>query len=231
MVHTANLYLPTGFKLDKTIVAAGPDSLKVYDNKPKDVQFIKNIAREKTRLNGAPILYFPIDPNSINSTTMLDFDNTLKDHTDLVLGKPLAMIATWTPQEYQLDLSKWGVMMPSGSDQQLFIHVDEISEILGRKPLIGDIIEIKLNLAKLYVRLENWHAAIEIYDRVFQQQPTQHEDIHYDYIQSLLNRNHYSNEHGHGDIVEALDRLGNLDQIQDGTKEPYYLLVLQGLHH
>ncbi|MFW2124720.1 hypothetical protein ACG94O_17670, partial [Acinetobacter ursingii] len=39
-------------------------------------------------------------------------------------------------------------------------------------------------------------------------------DIHYDYIQSLLNRNHYSNEHGHGDIVEALDRLGNLDQIQ-----------------
>ena len=77
-----------------------------------------------------------------------------------------------------------------------------------------DIVEIKLNLAKLYVRLENWHAAIEIYDRVFQQQPTQHEDIHYDYIQSLLNRNHYSNEHGHGDIVEALDRLGNLDQIQ-----------------
>jgi hypothetical protein len=146
-----NEILPTGFKLDKTIVAAGPDSLKVYDNKPKDVQFIKNIAREKTRLNGAPILYFPIDPNSINSTTMLDFDNTLKDHTDLVLGKPLAMIATWTPQEYQLDLSKWGVMMPSGSDQQLFIHVDEISEILGRKPLIGDIIEIKLDKTRYKV--------------------------------------------------------------------------------
>ena len=28
-----NEILPTGFKLDKTIVAAGPDSLKVYDNK------------------------------------------------------------------------------------------------------------------------------------------------------------------------------------------------------
>ena len=51
------------------------------------------------------------------------------------------MIATWTPQEYQMDLSKWGVMMPLGSDQQLFFHVDELEEKLQRKPLIGDVIE------------------------------------------------------------------------------------------
>jgi hypothetical protein len=140
-----NEILPTSFTLESNAVASGPDSLKVYDktsnNKLKDVKFIKRIAREKVALNGAPIQYFPIDPESLDSNSRLDFDNSLKDHTDLELGPPIAMIATWTPQEYQMDLSKWGVIMPAGSDQQLFIHVDEIEEKLGRKPLIGDIVE------------------------------------------------------------------------------------------
>lgn len=139
-----NELIPSSFKIESTHVESGPDSYRVYNNKPKDVQFIKNIAREKVRLNGAPILYFPIKPES-NKVNELTFDNSLKDHTHLELGAPLNMVATWTPQEYQLDLSKWGVIMPGGSDQQLFIHVDELGEILGRKPLIGDIIETVLD--------------------------------------------------------------------------------------
>lgn len=161
-----NEILPTGFKLDKTVIPAGSDSLKVYNNKPKDVQFIKKIAREKVRLNGAPILYFPIDPNSLNSATSLDFDNTLKDHTDLTLGAPINMVATWTPQEYQIDLSKWGVMMPSGSDQQLFIHVDELTELLGRKPLIGDIIETVLDRTR-YKVADVFYGHANLWENIF----------------------------------------------------------------
>jgi hypothetical protein len=44
-----------------------------------------------------------------------------------------------------MDLSKWGIMMPGGSDQQLFIHVDELEEKLQRKPLVGDIIETTMD--------------------------------------------------------------------------------------
>jgi hypothetical protein len=116
-----NEILPTGFKLKTELAPAGEDKRRVYDNKPKDVTFIKRVAREKVRLDGAPILYFPIDPTSANTSNSLGLDNVLKDHTDLVLGAPISMVATWTPQEYQLDLSKWGVIMPQGSDQQLFI--------------------------------------------------------------------------------------------------------------
>lgn len=137
-----NEIMPAGF--GPNTQAGGANSLRVYkgntNNKLKDVAFIKRTAREKVRLNGAPIRYFPIDVTATkNSAAVLD--NALKDHTDVVLGAPVAMMATWTPQEYVLDLSKWGVMMPTGTDQQLFIHVDEISEKIRRKPLIGDIIE------------------------------------------------------------------------------------------
>lgn len=140
-----NEILPTGFKIGTELEESGPNSMHVYNNKQKDVKFIKRIAREKVALNGAPILYFPIKPESNDSSMHLDFDNSLKDHTHLELGPPKQMMATWTPQEYQMDLSKWGVIMPQGSDQQLFIHVDEVEEILGRKPLIGDIIETVLD--------------------------------------------------------------------------------------
>ncbi len=137
-----NEIMPGGFGPNTN--AAGANSLRVYNgasnNKLKDVAFIKRTAREKVRLNGAPIKYFPIDLTASKNTKAV-LDNALKDHTDLVLGAPVAMMATWTPQEYVLDLSKWGVMMPAGTDQQLFIHVDEISEKIHRKPLIGDIIE------------------------------------------------------------------------------------------
>jgi len=140
-----NEIMPATFTIKGTITESGPDSRRVYDNKPKDVDFIKRITREKIALDGASILYFPINPDSNNPSMKLDFDNTLKDHTHLELGPPIDMMATWTPQEYQADLSKWGIMMPAGSDQQLFIHVTELEEKLGRKPLIGDIIETTLN--------------------------------------------------------------------------------------
>lgn len=134
--------MPAGFGPNTN--AAGSNSLRVYagtaNNKLKDVAYIKRTAREKVRLNGAPIKYFPIDVNASKNTSAM-LDNALKDHTNLILGAPIPMMATWTPTEYVLDLSKWGVMMPTGTDQQLFIHVDELSEKLRRKPLIGDIIE------------------------------------------------------------------------------------------
>ncbi len=141
-----NEIMPPAFLPENSVNESGPGSRKVYKNKPKDVLFIKRIAREKISLDGAPILYFPINPESNNSSLQsLDFDNSLKDHTHLELGAPIEMMATWTPQEYQMDLSKWGIIMPSGSDQQLYIHVDEIEELLGRKPLLGDIVETVLD--------------------------------------------------------------------------------------
>lgn len=139
-----NEIMPASFTVKGTVEEAGPDSRRVYGNKPKDVTFLKRVTREKVALDGAPIKYFPINPDS-NNVNELQFDNSLKDHTHLELGAPIDMMATWTPQEYQMDLSKWGIMMPGGSDQQLFIHVDEIEEKLGRKPLIGDIIETELD--------------------------------------------------------------------------------------
>ena len=145
-----NEILPTSYQQSINSKESGPDSRRVYNNKPKDIQFIKRISREKIRLDGAPILYFPIDSTSINNQTLTS-DNVLKDHTSLTLNKPIPMMATWTPQEYQLDLSKWGVIMPNGSDQQLFIHVDELTELLGRKPYIGDIIEVLLDKTRYKV--------------------------------------------------------------------------------
>lgn len=165
-----NEILPTSFSLDNNTVASGPDTLKVYDGKSniklKDIAFIKRIAREKVKLNGAPIKYFPIDPSSSDTNTSLDFDNTLKDHTHLELGAPIDMIATWTPQEYQLDLSKWGVMMPAGSDQQLFIHVDELTEKLGRKPLVGDIIET-VNDVTRYKVADVYYGHANLWENIF----------------------------------------------------------------
>lgn len=161
-----NEILPTNFKIATELNEAGPDSRKVYSNKPKDVTFIKKIAREKVRLDGAPILYYPIKPESNDVSLQLDFDNSLKDHTHLELGQPKKMMATWTPQEYQMDLSKFGLIMPNGSDQQLFIHVDEISEVLGRKPLIGDIIETILDKTR-YKIADVYFGHINLWENIF----------------------------------------------------------------
>lgn len=140
-----NEIMPAKFTVKGTVEESGPDSRRVYGNKPKDVAFLKRVTREKIALDGAPIIYFPIKSESNDSSMAMDFENSLKDHTHLELGPPIDMMATWTPQEYQMDLSKWGIMMPGGSDQQLFIHVDEVEEKLGRKPLIGDIIETTMD--------------------------------------------------------------------------------------
>jgi len=165
-----NEILPTSFSISDITVESGPDTLRVYNKKEniklKDVKFIKRIAREKVRLNGAPVKYFPIDPESINANNSLDYENTLKDHTDLELGPPIDMIATWTPQEYQIDLSKWGVMMPAGSDHQLFFHVDEITEKLGRKPLIGDIIETVNDITR-YKVADVYYGHANLWENIF----------------------------------------------------------------
>lgn len=165
-----NEIMPTSFSLSENASESGPDTLKVYDGKEniklKDIKFIKRIAREKIKLNGAPIKYFPIDPESNDSSSVMEFDNVLKDHTDLTLGPPIDMMATWTPQEYQIDLSKWGVMMPAGSDQQLFIHVDELSELLGRKPLVGDIIET-VNDTTRYKVADVFYGHANLWENIF----------------------------------------------------------------
>ena len=169
-----NEILPGGFKLNSTYDDSGPDKLKVHDGKTnikkKDINFIKKIAREKVKINGAPVKYFPIDLDEFNSLShsgkSLNSDNVLGDHTDLVLGAPIDMIATWTPQEYQMDLSKWGVMMPSGSDQQLFFHVDEISEKLGRKPLLGDIIETVRDVTR-YKIADVFYGHANLWENIF----------------------------------------------------------------
>jgi hypothetical protein len=141
-----NQIIPNLFVDDKKLAPSGEDKIKVYENKEKDVGFIKKVTREKVRLNGSPILYFPIDIEDYEfQNNSLTGNDVLKDYENLKLKNPIDMIATWTPQEYQLDLSKWGVILPNGSDLQLYIHVDEIEEKLGRKPVIGDIIETKLD--------------------------------------------------------------------------------------
>jgi hypothetical protein len=165
-----NEIMPLQFKVQQTTVADGPDSLRVYkgttNQKWKDINFIKGVAREKVEKNGAPVLYFPINPDSNNPSLQMTFDNTLKDHTHLELGPPISMIATWTPLEYQLDLSKWGVMMPMGSDQQLFFHVDELTEKLKRKPLIGDIIET-INDRTRYRVSDVYYGNINLWENIF----------------------------------------------------------------
>lgn len=161
-----NEIMPSAFTVKGTVKESGPDTRRVYNNKPKDIEFIKKIAREKIRLDGAPILYFPIKPESNNSYNQYDLDNSLKDHTHLELGEPIEMIATWTPQEYQMDLSKWGVMMPAGTDQQLYIHVTELEEKLKRKPLVGDIIETVLDRTR-YKVADVYYGNINLWENIF----------------------------------------------------------------
>ena len=206
-----NEILPMGFKLDSELNESGPNSRKVYNNKPKDVQFIKNIAREKVKLDGAPILYFPIKPESNDSSLQLDFDNSLKDHTQLELGPPREMMATWTPQEYQMDLSKWGVIMPSGSDQQLFIHVDELEDILGRKPLIGDIIETVLDRTR-YKIADVYFGHANLWENIFCMVTLT--KVNYDNYTSQLDQ--YDEDDTYKDTYTKLETV--LD-IMDGTEK------------
>jgi len=207
-----NEIMPTGFKLDSELVESGPNSRKVYNNKPKDVTFIKRVAREKVKLDGAPILYFPIKPESNDSTLKLDFDNSLKDHTHLELGPPREMMATWTPQEYQMDLSKWGVIMPNGSDQQLFIHVDEVEEILGRKPLIGDIIETVLDKTR-YKIADVYFGHANLWENIFCMVTLS--KVTYDNYTSQLDK--YDEDESYKDTYTKLESV--LD-IMDGTEKP-----------
>ena len=81
-----------------------------------------------------------------------------------------------------------------------------------------DDIKIKLALAKLYQHFEEWSVAIEMYQALFAQQSLQPEHVHYDFIECLLNRNGYLNEQGNSDVVEALQRLGQLDHIQQQAR-------------
>jgi len=141
---------------------------KIYNNKEKDVKFIKKILREKVNLDGSVIYYFPIKKESAEDAKLndLDFDNILGDHTHLEIDRPIRMMATWTPQEYKLDLSKWGVIMPEGSDQQLYIHVDELEEKLKRKPMIGDIIETEMD-RKRYKISDVYYGHANLWENIF----------------------------------------------------------------
>lgn len=81
-----------------------------------------------------------------------------------------------------------------------------------------DDAETKLALASLYKDLEDWSLAIETYHSLFSQQSSQPESIYYDFISCLLQRNHYFNEEGNSDVVEALEYLGNIVHIQQQAR-------------
>ena len=203
-----NEIMPTSFSL--TNKAAGTDSLKVYDGKnnkkTKDIIFIKSIAREKVELNGAPIKYFPIDVAQTKSKLSTS-DNVLGDHTDVILGPPISMVATWTPQEYQLDLSKWGVMMPTGTDQQLFIHVDELSEKLKRKPLMGDIIET-VNDTMRYKVADVFYGNANLWENIFCMVTLS--KISYDNYTSQLDKYDSSTEPNYANTYTTLENVLNI---------------------
>lgn len=79
-------------------------------------------------------------------------------------------------------------------------------------------VEIKLVLAEVYKRSQDWSLAIEYYQAVFEQQSTQPERIHYDFIHCLLSRNDHLKGQGNADVVEALQHLANLAHIQQTKK-------------
>ncbi|MEG0604176.1 MAG: hypothetical protein RIQ74_359 [Pseudomonadota bacterium] len=85
-----------------------------------------------------------------------------------------------------------------------------------------DEIAIQLALAKAYQALQDWSPAIEIYQRVVKQQATQLENIDYDFIYCLLNRNYSSNQQKNSDVIEALQRLAALDPIQQQAKHTQF---------
>ena len=114
------------------------EGLKIYENSQKDVSLIKSFFYEKLQNNGSPVLYFPLKSDTIQN---MDFDNVLRDETNLDFGEPIEMIAFFVPQEYQYDLNKFGITIPIGSDLQLFLHIDDVVNKLDRKPKIGDVIE------------------------------------------------------------------------------------------
>jgi hypothetical protein len=121
------------------------------------------------------------------------------------------MMATWTPQEYQMDLSKWGVIMPSGSDQQLFIHVDEIEDILGRKPLIGDIIETVLDRTR-YKIADVYFGHANLWENIFCMVTLT--KVNYDNYTSQLDQ--YDDNDSYKDTYTKLESV--LD-IMEGTEE------------
>jgi len=112
--------------------------LKIYNNSEKDVEFLKKVFYEKLENNGSPILYFALKTDNLPD---MDFDNILKDETNLDFDEPIEMMAFFIPQEYQYDLNKFGITIPIGSDLQLFLHIDDTINKLKRKPKIGDVIE------------------------------------------------------------------------------------------
>jgi hypothetical protein len=80
-----------------------------------------------------------------------------------------------------------------------------------------DDIKIKLALAKLYQHFEEWSVAIEIY-QLYSHNSRYNLKMCIMILLSLLNRNHYLNEQGNSDVVEALQRLGQLDHIQQQAR-------------
>ena len=89
-----NELIPSKFTVKtEELSESGPQSRKVYNNKPKDIKFIKRVTREKVNLDGSPIKYYAIDTDSDNNVSM-GFDNSLKDHSHLVLEAPIDMIVS-----------------------------------------------------------------------------------------------------------------------------------------
>ncbi|MGV0887407.1 hypothetical protein V6760_11100 [Acinetobacter venetianus] len=107
---------------------------------------------------------------------------------------------------------------------EIIAHLDQCKDSALKLSILKqlkdeyDDIQLTLALAELSYRLADWPTAIENYHELLQQQPAQPEQVYYNFIHCLLSRNHYVNEQGHSDVVEALEHLGNLDQIQQQAR-------------
>lgn len=108
------------------------------------------------------------------------------------------------------------------------IHLEKCKESPQKLNILKQLheqyhqIDIQLVLAKSYQALEDWSSAIEIYQKVFKQQAVQLEEVRYDFIYCLLNRNHSSSQLKNSDAIEALQYLGDVDQIQQQSKHEHF---------
>ncbi len=114
--------------------------------------------------------------------------------------------------------------LSSSERAEIIAHLDQCKDSALKLSILKqlkdeyDDIQLTLALAELSYRLADWPKAIENYHELLQQQPAQPEQVYYNFIHCLLSRNHYVNEQGHSDVVEALEHLGNLDQIQQQAR-------------
>lgn len=138
----------------------------IYNNRPKDLKLIRNMLKEKVHLHGSSIMYYAIDTTNITTNAQGAFDLDTMGEGDFDFLYPKMIYALWNPVEYKIDLSKFGVIMPEGSDLQVYLHVDDIQEIIGRKPITGDILETEYDHLRYQVS-DVFYGQANLWDNIF----------------------------------------------------------------